>query len=732
LLIATLAAAGVETPVSESLERWFTPQAWERDVNGPIVSLGEPGDFDDTHLFAPMVIQEDGSYSLYYCGSTADVANRVFQVGLSTGADGRAFTKHPDTPVYAFGDGKHSVLTPTILRNTDGTPRREDGKLRMWFAASHFAGGTGLHALHEATSVDGITWSAPSPPQLDHAYAPSIIWDAGMYRMWYSDVSEEPWVVRHAQSLDGREWRVTEEPCVVIDQDWEQRRLFYPTVVKTDGVYLMWYGSYWKARDNMTALGLAVSTDGITWHKNPHNPVFTPDPDRPWESHYTTSQTLHRDAEGRWRIWYATRKAPPHVNKYFAIGTATWQGPKPVSEAVYSRRSWVKRKETIRKQMAETLVLKPSVMDVEGETHRAQSGDGFVVESVTYVAEPGSRVTALLYTPTETHEKLPAVVLACGHGGSKSALYAQYAGQLYAKMGFACLAVDTIGEEERNIEGGMGTRAHDLYRFKDEERLDFVRNKLKRSVLGKIVLDLRRGIDYLETRPDIDVDRIGIMGYSLGGTSAGCLAVLDERVRAAIICGWGLTDLGVSRGKHCSRLPYEEFATYMNFDEMHALLAPHAPTLFLSGTHDAVIDLGESGSGLMRKTYAGIHGAKRILAQADVEGRLDASFIPDADHRPLFLTAEAVAWFQEHLMTETERRPVPEATVHFGTWVESQGRQIERLYNTEARERGTQAVDIGAVYYDPKVLACFPDADKPDPLYTFEGWVDTVLAGNAQ
>jgi hypothetical protein len=34
-----------------------------------------------------------------------------------------------------------------------------------------------------------------------------------------------------------------------------------------------------------------------------------------------------RNEDGSFRIWYASRKKPPFVNKYFAINTATWSGP---------------------------------------------------------------------------------------------------------------------------------------------------------------------------------------------------------------------------------------------------------------------------------------------------------------------------------------------------------------------------------------------------------------------
>ena len=147
--------------------------------------------------------------------------------------------------------------------------------------------------------------------------------------MWYTDVGVASWTIRHASSPDGKRWDVTPEPVLTVEQDWEHRRLFYPTVVKTEGLYLLWYASYWieAPEADKTAIGFAVSEDGIHWRRNPNNPVLRPDPDLPWESHYNSSQSVMRLADGAWRIWYGSRKEPPFVNKYFAIATATWSGP---------------------------------------------------------------------------------------------------------------------------------------------------------------------------------------------------------------------------------------------------------------------------------------------------------------------------------------------------------------------------------------------------------------------
>ncbi|MCB9782589.1 MAG: hypothetical protein H6751_06470 [Candidatus Omnitrophica bacterium] len=321
-LIVTLFFLDLMLAISNSSAADLDHQDWIRDSTAPVLTLGRPGDFDDQHLFAPCVIRKNGEFWMYYCGSRGEVANRVFSMGLATSRDGVHFEKHPDSPVFGFDDDRHSVLTPTILSEIDGIPILINDKIQMWFSSTDFQDESGRHTLRHTQSSDGFHWEKPSAPLMENVYAPTILLEDGLYRMWYTDVSEEPWVIGYAESRDGKNWKKREEPCITIDQGWEEKRLFYPHVRKWEGQYLMWYGSYWTERESTTAIGFAASEDGLHWTKSPENPVLTPDPTRSWESHYTTSETVHRLPEGGWRIWYATRKAPPFVNKYFAIGTA--------------------------------------------------------------------------------------------------------------------------------------------------------------------------------------------------------------------------------------------------------------------------------------------------------------------------------------------------------------------------------------------------------------------------
>lgn len=302
-------------------------QHWVRDADKPCIALGAQGSFDDAHILAPCVAHENGTYTMWYCGSRGAVADRVYTLGMATSRDGLSFEKYDASPVLRLGEGSASILTPQLLRNPDGTVHRENGMLRMWFTRADLTKEGARHDLHEIRSADGMSWSKPGPIQMENAYAPTMLKDRDAYRMWYTDVSSEPWSIRHAVSGDGTHWDVVPDPVLVVDQPWENDRLFYPTVLGSDGSYFMWYGSYscHGADALRTSLGFAVSEDGIHWKKHPRNPVFGPDSAREWETHYTTSQTVMRTPEGFLRIWYASRGRRMLDNKYLAIGTAVWR-----------------------------------------------------------------------------------------------------------------------------------------------------------------------------------------------------------------------------------------------------------------------------------------------------------------------------------------------------------------------------------------------------------------------
>ena len=185
----SIQSAEKEFATDPALQPWLKPQEWRRDSETPALGLGEKGRFDDQHIFAPHVIQMDGEFWMYYSGSQRCVDagtykgvakdpaqpeksdQRLFKLGLARSKDGVHFERHSQEPVFSFGDDIHSVVTAAILKNPDGSVCRENGKLRMYFAAVDFPHGTYKHDLYETTSSDGLTWDKPTLV-MENAYAP--------------------------------------------------------------------------------------------------------------------------------------------------------------------------------------------------------------------------------------------------------------------------------------------------------------------------------------------------------------------------------------------------------------------------------------------------------------------------------------------------------------------------------------------------------------------------------
>ena len=157
--------------------------------------------------------------------------------------------------------------------------------------------------------------------------------------------------------------------------------------------------------------------------------------------------------------------------------------------------------------------------------------DGYRVEKVVFASRPNHHVTANMFVPEDPRFEppYPAILVACGHSDAgKELCNYQRACVQCVKAGFATLIYDPIDQGEREQLPGAG----------------------KRSVAGHVNLGLRahlvgwstaqfriwdgiRAIDYLESRPDVDASRIGMIGQSGGGTLTAYVTALDARVKAS-------------------------------------------------------------------------------------------------------------------------------------------------------------------------------------------------------
>jgi hypothetical protein len=121
-----------------------------------------------------------------------------------------------------------------------------------------------------------------------------------------------------------------------------------------------------------------------------------------------------------------------------------------------------------------------------------------------------NRQIELDYYDLRSPEKVPVVMVLPMSGGGYS--IERYFASYFASRGYAAIIVhrDKIPKDQQMIES-------------------------LNPMIRRMVLDHKRVIDWIETQPKLDAQRIGTFGISLGGIKSAMLAPLESRIRAAII-----------------------------------------------------------------------------------------------------------------------------------------------------------------------------------------------------
>ncbi|HTD95279.1 MAG TPA: acetylxylan esterase, partial [Edaphobacter sp.] len=205
--------------------------------------------------------------------------------------------------------------------------------------------------------------------------------------------------------------------------------------------------------------------------------------------------------------------------------------------AIKTRAQAEARQAKVRRQILALMGGLPAKTPLNAKSLGTTQAEGFRIEKVLYESQPNFPVTALLYLPAAKpgalRAKLPAIVIAPGHGPTgKTSDYAF--ASLFARNGFAVLSYDPIGQGERLQ---YPDPAHPGQSLASRPTGEHGEAGLQPTLIGDSVAryfawDGIRAVDYLQSRPEIDPNRIGAFGCSGGGVMTALLGALDPRVKA--------------------------------------------------------------------------------------------------------------------------------------------------------------------------------------------------------
>jgi len=314
-----------------------------------------------------------------------------------------------------------------------------------------------------------------------------------------------------------------------------------------------------------------------------------------------------------------------------------------LATALGSEREMLKYREEIRIRYQNILGRFPGKESLNAKVVKHSQQNGFSLETIIFESLPQRYVTANLYLP-EGKGPFPASLELCGHGINGKAGSAEAV--LLALNGIAVLVVDPIGQGER-IQLLDGNGKPDTRGATTEHTLLNVGcNLLGSSLAAYEVWDNRRALDYLESRPDIDKNRLAAYGSSGGGTQTAYLIGCEERLKVACICSYFsqrervLELSGPSDG--CQHMPGEGKAG-IEIADMVTMFAPK-PVLIMSGLYDFVDYWGAAqGFHELQKQYE-VLGARNAL-------RL---FTAESGHGMPVEKREALAtWFRSWLCKDS-------------------------------------------------------------------------------
>ncbi len=210
--------------------------------------------------------------------------------------------------------------------------------------------------------------------------------------------------------------------------------------------------------------------------------------------------------------------------------------------------------------------------------------EDYISYRVSFRAEQKALVPGYLLKPKKVNPPFPVMI--CLQGHRKSGMRVSI-GQKKTRDGldFAIQAVQNGWAALAIEQRGFGERAA----LCSHEALNAL--MLGKTLIGERVFDVMRAVDFISTQTDLNAERIGCMGNSMGGTIAFYAACVDPRIRLAVVsCSFCTYADSWIKFPHCACGYLPGILQYADMGDIGGLIAPRY-LIIVAGKHDPIATL---------------------------------------------------------------------------------------------------------------------------------------------
>jgi dienelactone hydrolase len=291
---------------------------------------------------------------------------------------------------------------------------------------------------------------------------------------------------------------------------------------------------------------------------------------------------------------------------------------------IKTEAEWRNRQIFVRDKLAELIGPFPAKTPLNPRVTGIIKKNGYRIEKIVFESFPGSYVTGCLYVPEKIRGKVPAVLHVIGHNQEsfRAELYQTISYNLM-KKGMIVLAIDPPGQGEhvQNFDTtvNFSSVGYSVVEHNYFGNFPFLSGY---SCAYYFIWDGIRAIDYLISRKDVDPERIGVTGFSGGGTISSFIGAVDERVKVAVPCSWANSNkrLLETKGAQDSESNiYHSALNGISFEDLIEVRAPK-PTLLTFVSRDEYLCLqgAREGYAEAKKAYDAFgKGDNLVLVEDD-------------------------------------------------------------------------------------------------------------------